>query len=287
MNNVKTILLFLILLILLIKCTRTTKKTYYSNGQLRTETQYKDTLKDGIYKGYYPNGVLKIESVYKNGQRNGWHKEYYKNGKLEWEAQYKEGKEHGWFREYLENGVLIAEGYYREGIQDSIAKFYYKNGEIEREQEFVNGTMNGLFRSYHKNGQLSMDAIYKNDSVTYYKKFDSEGQLIKEYRHVYIEPESDTICLGDPYHAYIKLGGAVPDTVEVKYIIHCPGGIMQEGDRGKLAWENGESKLKFTPQATGSYQLDVCFITGKSISADLPNIFCGQRFFRVIEKPES
>jgi len=43
------------------------QKTYYPNGQLKYEWNWKDGKRDGIQKTYHPNGLLKTKKKYKDG----------------------------------------------------------------------------------------------------------------------------------------------------------------------------------------------------------------------------
>ena len=65
-------------------------KSYYEDGKLKSEENYKDDKRNGISKSYYKNGKLEREANYKDGKLEGISKSYYKNGKLEREENYKE-----------------------------------------------------------------------------------------------------------------------------------------------------------------------------------------------------
>lgn len=51
-------------------------ESYYENGQLAVQTNYKKNKLDGSYKSYYENGQLMYEVEYKNGKSIGISKEY-------------------------------------------------------------------------------------------------------------------------------------------------------------------------------------------------------------------
>ena len=73
----------------------------------------------GIIKLYYENGNLESESNFKDGKQEGLSKLYYENGDLESEGNFKDGKGEGLAKEYYENGYLMAQYYYKDG------KIYY------------------------------------------------------------------------------------------------------------------------------------------------------------------
>ena len=58
------------------------EREYYSNGNFRRETPYKNNEANGIAKTYYESGKLMGETPYKNGKIEGIAKVYYKNGNL-------------------------------------------------------------------------------------------------------------------------------------------------------------------------------------------------------------
>ena len=67
-------------------------KSYYENGNLESEGNFKDGKLEGLSKLYYENGILQIEVSYKNGKIDGIMRNYYKNGDLIAEHYYKDGK---------------------------------------------------------------------------------------------------------------------------------------------------------------------------------------------------
>jgi len=67
-------------------------KTYYNNGQLESEANYKNGELDGSYKVWYKDGQLKGEANYKNGKKEGVCKDWNESGKLRFEDNFKNGK---------------------------------------------------------------------------------------------------------------------------------------------------------------------------------------------------
>ena len=50
------------------------------NRQLKSEGNYKDGKRDGLYQEWYENGQLLSEANYKDGQLVGLYQEWYENG---------------------------------------------------------------------------------------------------------------------------------------------------------------------------------------------------------------
>ena len=65
--------------------------SYYKNGNLKNEWNFKNGLKHGIQKNYYPNGSISDEREMKNGVDDGFWKIYDRNGKLDKELYFKNG----------------------------------------------------------------------------------------------------------------------------------------------------------------------------------------------------
>jgi antitoxin component YwqK of YwqJK toxin-antitoxin module len=55
------------------------KRTYYADGELKSEVFEINGKKEGELKIYYKNGQIMISCNYINGYINGEYKEYYEN----------------------------------------------------------------------------------------------------------------------------------------------------------------------------------------------------------------
>ena len=90
-------------------------KSYYYNGNLREEVNFKNGKQEGLSKAYYKNGNLKAEGNFKDGKLEGLSKFYYDNGNLKEEVNFKDGKLEGLGKEYYNNGNLESEVNYKDG----------------------------------------------------------------------------------------------------------------------------------------------------------------------------
>lgn len=68
------------------------KKEYYTNGKLKSEIEYKGSLKHGKVKIYYDNGSLEKEYSYDKDTLNGPFKSYEVDGKLQSKGFYWRGE---------------------------------------------------------------------------------------------------------------------------------------------------------------------------------------------------
>lgn len=67
-------------------------KSYYKNGQIKDDLNFRDGKQNGIQEIYYENGQIGAIYNLKNGKLNGVQKEYDIAGNLKTEANYKDGE---------------------------------------------------------------------------------------------------------------------------------------------------------------------------------------------------
>jgi len=99
---------------------------YHLNGNKSGETNYKDGKKEGKESGFVPNGKISSELNYVNGKEDGIQKSYngyQEKGKKSWlqlEWEMKDGVKHGYYKQFNEiagqgDGGIISEQKYCEG----------------------------------------------------------------------------------------------------------------------------------------------------------------------------
>lgn len=115
-----------------------TVKTYYPNGKIQSEVQFKAGQIEGLTKTYHLNGALESEQRYKDNKANGRLVRYYPSKKMAVDANYLDGKLEGVFKSYRESGVLDYEAYYVEGLKENVAKYYRENGNLKMEFNYIN-----------------------------------------------------------------------------------------------------------------------------------------------------
>jgi|TARA_B100002003_G_C13942727_1_gene457431 antitoxin component YwqK of YwqJK toxin-antitoxin module len=89
-------------------------QSYWSNGNLRYEWEYKDGKRaDGKSKGWWPNGNIKMTRNWVGGKQKGLQQEFYTNGKIWLEEMITDDKDYGEFVEYDQDGKKMNEGKFR------------------------------------------------------------------------------------------------------------------------------------------------------------------------------
>lgn len=80
------------------------KKTYYKNGNVKTEIPYVNGKKTGRATLFYENSFIKAETDYCDDVIHGFVRTYYEDGSLESVETYTNGKRNGDLVLYNRNG---------------------------------------------------------------------------------------------------------------------------------------------------------------------------------------
>jgi antitoxin component YwqK of YwqJK toxin-antitoxin module len=138
---------------------------YYENGSKKASL----TLINGDMKRileWYKNGNLKSETVYKDKSTiNRNEKEWYENGKIKNEIGYKKDKMHGKLRRWYKNGQKESECEYFEGEPHGRWSFWDENGQLRLIWEYKNGKPHGKSIDWDKDGNITREAIFKDGKM--------------------------------------------------------------------------------------------------------------------------
>lgn len=127
---------------------------YYGTGQLQTQGNYVDGLKDGVWNYYYPNGQLSRTIDYELGKPVGEDNTYYRNGQLMRVSTYLEGETHGPQLEYSEEGILTDSINYWHDAMDGERHFFNEAGDLQHVRVYDNGKIVG-WKNINSDGSLS------------------------------------------------------------------------------------------------------------------------------------
>ncbi len=110
-------------------------KTFFPNGKLETERNYKNGIGYGRHIGYWANGLLKFDFTYFNDKREGFQKQWYQSGSPYYELNYTDDKENGMQKAWRENGKPYinyeARNGERYGLQKSALCYTLKDGQLK------------------------------------------------------------------------------------------------------------------------------------------------------------
>ena len=82
--------------------------TYYPNGKITEEIEFRNGIREGENNYYSPEGVLLKKLFYKNDQLDGRVFYYDSNGDVKIEGNYKDGKKKGLWK-YYKDGKVVEE----------------------------------------------------------------------------------------------------------------------------------------------------------------------------------
>ncbi|MEX0996929.1 MAG: tetratricopeptide repeat protein [Flavobacteriaceae bacterium] len=113
--------------------------SYYPNGKIAREMEYKNGKNINVYKSYYITGQVKNETPYVDGYYHGTLREYYPNGNVKEELPYLYDNLHGLVKKYWENGNIREEITYLNHRKEGDARYYDENGKLIRTEKYFDG----------------------------------------------------------------------------------------------------------------------------------------------------
>lgn len=164
--------------------------TCYMSGQIEEMATYKEGhLFTGPYKSYYENGQLHFDGQYKDNHRVGQWVFYNENGMIETIHNYDSVGRKVVGISFLEGGKI--ESYEWWSGYDSICNYgwlwFHEDGPLEEYLSFpVYGKKSGSFTEFHPNGAIKLCGQMKDGNYDgTFQYFNNEGSIIrKEYYKV-------------------------------------------------------------------------------------------------------
>lgn len=184
-----------------------TEKEYYPDGKVKKIVQLSNGKWNGLYKSYYENGQLAEIGPYSNSTKSGEHLVYDTLGKLKLRAFFVNDSLNGVYLEYYPNSHIARDYMYYADKMNGERLEYYPNGQLNSMCSYKNNKKNGEMWFFSSRGKLFQYDIYKDDSLVYYKQYDSSsGMPTYEFRDIYIECK-DTFKEGERLEAKLKFFG--------------------------------------------------------------------------------
>lgn len=140
--------------------------TYGSDGKtVIAESTSSSGKRNGRYATYYSDGTLQKEQEFKEGKEHGYLRTYDQDGNIKWDCYYEDGKMHGQqtqlFISNVGNYVKISNYEHGKLIGD-YSEFYEKGGLKEKGQYDKNSKKTGVWTSGNKSGKVTDECEYKN-----------------------------------------------------------------------------------------------------------------------------
>lgn len=112
------------------------RETFYNNGRIMHEIEFKNGEKSGRWEFFYKNGQLKSSINYNRGEKNGEYLYYYKHGDLKFRINFRSGEKSGLFESFHKNGELKFKGNYYDGMKQGSFEKYNSFGELKKRINF-------------------------------------------------------------------------------------------------------------------------------------------------------
>ena len=150
---------------------------YHPNGKVGVIEEYIDGKLNGQVIEYFDDGALAAEKEYKNGLRNGIWKQYYY--KIWIDGKYKNDKKDSIWSYYDTIGNLTAKGSYLDDLKNGSWIYYYNNHK-ESEGSYINDVENGEWKIFDSVGiVIAKGMINKGEEVpNSWVYYDNENNTI-------------------------------------------------------------------------------------------------------------
>ncbi|RLD78420.1 MAG: hypothetical protein DRJ15_11590 [Bacteroidetes bacterium] len=161
MKRAPNIVVLLTLAIIFSACSDV-EKTYWENGNIKSELPYKNAKLNGTAIWYYEDGTVQMEVPYEDDEIKGTSIRYHDNGRKELEETYINNVRQGKAVAYSYPGKRIEQKYY---VNDTLHGKYYKwhgNSELQISGELVNGLFEGTWLYYDDEGDLIGEGKYES-----------------------------------------------------------------------------------------------------------------------------
>jgi antitoxin component YwqK of YwqJK toxin-antitoxin module len=146
------------------KPTPTKQASGWKDQNKKSEGNYKDDKKHGLWNFYDYEGNKSYSHTYAEGIEEGLFLSWHKNGNKREEGNHKKGKKHGLWTDWYENGRKMREGNHKDGKQHGPWIEWYENGQMMREDTH-HGESYVTKAVYNPEGGKFGDEIQENSAM--------------------------------------------------------------------------------------------------------------------------
>jgi antitoxin component YwqK of YwqJK toxin-antitoxin module len=151
---------------------------FHENGKLKFEVPLLNGKKEGLGKTYFDDGELKIEAQYKNDMLNGEYRQLY-YGRTIKEVNYKDDKLDGYATYYSPTKLKTKEGTYLNGKMHGKWKIYTESGCLRFEYTYIQDIKEGPYKVFYCSGELETSAYWKDGlPMDLMVSFNKEGDTV-------------------------------------------------------------------------------------------------------------
>ncbi|MGK0414478.1 MAG: antitoxin component YwqK of YwqJK toxin-antitoxin module [Polaribacter sp.] len=135
-------------------------KEFYSDGNLKSISQYNQGKREGTYFGFYADSKKWFERYYTNGLKSGIHKGWHTNGLQMFEYYFNnKGVYHGSVKDWHFSGILGKHFNFVDGKETGSQKMWDLKGKIRANFYTVNNERHGLIGLKNCVSVLTKDSI--------------------------------------------------------------------------------------------------------------------------------
>jgi MORN repeat variant len=144
------------------------------------------TLTDGPAERWYSNGQMRGQSNYFGGQMHGECTWWYFGGQALEQSNYVNGQLHGECTWWYDDGQMCEQLNYVNGKLHGECAWWYRNGQMRKQANYANGNLHGECTLWYPGGQVCERSNYVNGKLHgKYTRWDSDGRLIERFNYVY------------------------------------------------------------------------------------------------------
>ncbi len=184
--SVNKILSFLVIIVVLVSCSDKKEKdvvrSYWDNGNLKSELRYKDGKLNGDCFWYFSNGRPDMKAHYDMNVMEGEVLRWYENGNIQSRYYIKKDQYDSIFESYNVFGNLVKIEHYKEGVLHGEYKQWYDSGKLFMEGAYNEGMLHGKWMVYYEGGAVGSVATYENGAGLQ-KGYSPDGTLITEINY--------------------------------------------------------------------------------------------------------
>ena len=227
-------------------------RAWHETGQLKIEEVFTIGMLLSS-KEWFANGQIKSETPYKNGMIHGIRKTWYENGQLLRQCPYMEHMRHGTSTSWYPTGRIKSEEKFQSGRSHGINTYWDLGGKQLFKQLFIRGKLiNNGINSLINSGALTARYIIKINNAEVRRVCLEElgyGRFLNQLDHEIIDKDGDYELVKINWH--IKERPIV--LVKVKcpstgafYVLRVP--LSMKTVKEAVAWTFGMSKTAYKPE---------------------------------------
>ncbi len=172
---------------LFLACARKETVETYADGQRKLVREYswagaRDSLHLRLETAYYFNGKAESETHFRNSRVNGMFRAYWENGQLKAEGRYAADEPEGEWNYYFNNFTPAAKGSFRNGLKEGSWIEYWENGELRLRGAYRQGNETGEWVGWNSAGaEILRTSCFESNPAGSFKSFYDNDSLNETY----------------------------------------------------------------------------------------------------------